>query len=231
MPSKYHPIPFNQNNKNGHWNEENGFVTKTLRDATEPMTGSVTLAMCDLYLSGGQRGRTAVSSVILAVGPIVDGVTPAIPSKRLNMLQTRNRCASTWWNSSACFKVINLPHTASRTTKAKTFPEKLRQIFRKLSCYLEQMLMEKRKQTRGGSSIQAVQRACDMTLPLLSSSTRAVGGNFDIWCFKETHHRCLAPAKWKPILKCSLVISSNQGRRCNMQRATLADNKQLWRTR
>lgn len=101
--------------------------------------------------------------------------------------------------------------------KAKTFPEKLRRIFRKLSRYLEQMLMEKRKQTWGGSSIHPAQCACDMTPPLLSSSTRAVGGNLNIWCFKETHHRCLALPKWKPILKYSLVISSNQGRRCNMQ--------------
>lgn len=35
------------------------------------------------YLSGGQRGRTAISSVVLAVGPIVEGVAPAVPTKRL----------------------------------------------------------------------------------------------------------------------------------------------------
>lgn len=37
-----------------------------------------------VYLSGGEGGRAAVSSVILAVSPVVDGVTPAIASKRLD---------------------------------------------------------------------------------------------------------------------------------------------------
>lgn len=36
-----------------------------------------------VYLSGGERRRAAVSSVILAVGPIVDGVTPAVSSEGL----------------------------------------------------------------------------------------------------------------------------------------------------
>lgn len=37
-----------------------------------------------VYLSGGEGGRAAVSSVILAVSPVVDGVAPAIASKRLD---------------------------------------------------------------------------------------------------------------------------------------------------
>ena len=37
-----------------------------------------------VYLSGREGGRAAVSSVILAVSPVVDGVTPAIASKRLD---------------------------------------------------------------------------------------------------------------------------------------------------
>lgn len=37
-----------------------------------------------VYLSGGERGRAAVSSIILAVRPVVDGVTPTVPSKRLD---------------------------------------------------------------------------------------------------------------------------------------------------
>ncbi len=46
-------------------------------------TGGVALEM-SVYLSGGECGRAAVSPVVLAVGPIVDGVTPAIPSKGLD---------------------------------------------------------------------------------------------------------------------------------------------------
>lgn len=36
-----------------------------------------------MYLPGGERGWAAVSSIILAVGPVVDGVTPAVASERL----------------------------------------------------------------------------------------------------------------------------------------------------
>lgn len=35
------------------------------------------------YLLGRERGRTAVSPIIVAVGPIVDGVTPPICLERL----------------------------------------------------------------------------------------------------------------------------------------------------
>lgn len=45
-----------------------------------------------LYLSGGKRGRTAVPVVILAVGPVVNGVAPTVPSERLNKSGSRNRC-------------------------------------------------------------------------------------------------------------------------------------------
>lgn len=45
--------------------------------------GGEALEVC-VYLFGGERGRAAVSSVILAVGPVVGGVTPAVPSKRLH---------------------------------------------------------------------------------------------------------------------------------------------------
>lgn len=37
-----------------------------------------------VYLSGGECGRAAVSSVVLAVGPVVGGVAPTIPSKGLH---------------------------------------------------------------------------------------------------------------------------------------------------
>lgn len=37
-----------------------------------------------LYLPGGECGRAAVSSVVLAVGPVVDGVTPPVPSEGLD---------------------------------------------------------------------------------------------------------------------------------------------------
>lgn len=43
------------------------------------------------YLSGGERGRAAVSSVVLAVGPVVDGVAPAVPSERLNKEKNKNQ--------------------------------------------------------------------------------------------------------------------------------------------
>lgn len=44
-----------------------------------------------VYLSGGERRRAAVSSVILAVGPIVDGVTPAVSSEGLqHKLESRD---------------------------------------------------------------------------------------------------------------------------------------------
>lgn len=37
-----------------------------------------------VYLPGGECRWAAVSSIILAVGPVVYGVTPAVPSKRLD---------------------------------------------------------------------------------------------------------------------------------------------------
>lgn len=35
------------------------------------------------YLLGGERGRAAVSPIIVAVGPVVDGITPSICLERL----------------------------------------------------------------------------------------------------------------------------------------------------
>lgn len=34
-------------------------------------------------LLGGERGRAAVSPIIVAVGPVVDGITPSISLERL----------------------------------------------------------------------------------------------------------------------------------------------------
>lgn len=72
-----------------------------------------------VYLSGGECGRAAVSSVILAVGPIVDGVTPAIPSKGLDTSYKQETVLmfSSKWS-------MYLTHCACKTVKAKsTFPE------------------------------------------------------------------------------------------------------------
>lgn len=42
-----------------------------------PLPGALT------YLLGGERGRAAVSPIIVAVGPVIDGITPTICLERL----------------------------------------------------------------------------------------------------------------------------------------------------
>ena len=66
-----------------------------------------------VYLSGGECGWAAVSSVILAVGPVVDGVTPAIPSKRLDTRYKRETSVNVLPTT------IILPHTVWKAEEAK----------------------------------------------------------------------------------------------------------------
>lgn len=113
---------------------------------------------------------------------------------------------------------------SKQNNESQNLPRKIKTDFQEAVTLLRTNVNGKRTQTWVGSSVHSAQRASDMKPPLLFSSTRAVSGNFNIWCFKETHHRVLAPLKWKPILKYSLVISSNQGRRCNVQHWLTTNN-------
>lgn len=88
-------------------------------------------------------------------------------------------------NSSARFEIINLPHAASRTMKAKTFPEKLGQVFRKLSRCLEQTLMGKKGNKHKESPAVVTlgvpvlwRHHCCPLPPGLLVSTRSLEGRF-----------------------------------------------------
>lgn len=67
---------------------------------TEICVSSCVSLEMSVYLSGGECRWAAVSSIILAVGPVVDGVTPAIPSKGLD---TSHKHKTLLWLEKSCF--------------------------------------------------------------------------------------------------------------------------------